>query len=179
VCVLSFARCYRRDVGRSQTNFTLTVVMPDVDCAHAVLRVRYISNKPTEPLAFHQCADISIVKSNGTSAATATAHGGTAAATAARDAMNPAPKESAAKAAMESAAKKAAGVGADNVGMAFALMDQDLGTSAPYALLGEVDITVKGLGDQSVDRTHARSLVPPHQHAPHAKHLGQMSFCSR
>jgi hypothetical protein len=45
----------------TRTNYSLTVNMPDIDCKHCVLRVRYLPNKPTEP-TFHQCSDISITK---------------------------------------------------------------------------------------------------------------------
>lgn len=44
----------------SQTNFTVAVPVPATPCDHCVLRVRYVPNKPTEPI-FHQCADVSIV----------------------------------------------------------------------------------------------------------------------
>jgi len=45
----------------AQTNYTVPVAVPDVDVAHGVLMVRYHPNKPTEPLAFRNCADIAIV----------------------------------------------------------------------------------------------------------------------
>ena len=35
--------------------------MPDIECAHCVLRIIYNPNKPTEPV-FHQCADIALVR---------------------------------------------------------------------------------------------------------------------
>jgi len=53
----------------TQTNFTITDVVPNMDCSHCVLRVRYVSNNPEEVLPnnpdaiFFQCADIRI-KSN-------------------------------------------------------------------------------------------------------------------
>lgn len=37
-----------------QTNLSVPIVMPNIDCAHCVLRVRYAPNKPTESV-FHQC----------------------------------------------------------------------------------------------------------------------------
>ena len=40
-----------------QTNLSVPIVMPNIDCAHCVLRVRYNPNKPTESI-FHQCADV-------------------------------------------------------------------------------------------------------------------------
>lgn len=40
-----------------QTNLSVPIVMPNIDCAHCVLRVRYMPNKPTESI-FHQCADV-------------------------------------------------------------------------------------------------------------------------
>jgi len=49
-----------------QTNFTITARLPSVPCAHAVIRVRYVSNNPDEVVpnnpiaAFYQCADIVI-----------------------------------------------------------------------------------------------------------------------
>jgi len=51
-------------------NMTFKVTIPNVDSAHSVIRVRYISNNPDEvvdnnPTAtFYQCADVSIVKSS-------------------------------------------------------------------------------------------------------------------
>eukprot|EP01116_Phalansterium_solitarium_P002429 TRINITY_DN1244_c1_g1_i1.p1 TRINITY_DN1244_c1_g1~~TRINITY_DN1244_c1_g1_i1.p1 ORF type:complete len:496 (+),score=191.61 TRINITY_DN1244_c1_g1_i1:69-1556(+) len=43
----------------SQTNFTVAVPVPATPCPHCTLRVRYVPNKPTEPI-FHQCADVAI-----------------------------------------------------------------------------------------------------------------------
>ena len=61
----------------TQTNFTLTVTVPNVDCEHCVLRVRYVSQNPTEDHGgsptFHQCADITVRKSDSASATPATA----------------------------------------------------------------------------------------------------------
>jgi len=50
----------------TQTNFTLSVPIPNVDCEHCVLRMRYISNNPTENdrgMIFYQCADVKVEKS--------------------------------------------------------------------------------------------------------------------
>ena len=44
-----------------QTNFSVTFMVPDVEIPHAVLRVIYAPNKPTEP-TFHQCADVTFVR---------------------------------------------------------------------------------------------------------------------
>eukprot|EP00761_Pharyngomonas_kirbyi_P003362 gb/GECH01003366.1/.p1 GENE.gb/GECH01003366.1/~~gb/GECH01003366.1/.p1 ORF type:complete len:458 (+),score=112.03 gb/GECH01003366.1/:1-1374(+) len=46
-----------------QTNFTVHANVPNIDCDHCVLRVRYVPNKPTEPV-FHNCADVSIKKTS-------------------------------------------------------------------------------------------------------------------
>lgn len=52
----------------TQTNFTIPVKVPNVDCDHCVLRVRYVSQNPTEDHGgsptFHQCADVKVVKSD-------------------------------------------------------------------------------------------------------------------
>jgi len=47
----------------SQTNFSIPVSVPDIDCTHCVIRVRYHPNKPTEPV-FHNCADVAITRSS-------------------------------------------------------------------------------------------------------------------
>ncbi|CAH1799035.1 unnamed protein product [Owenia fusiformis] len=44
-----------------QQNYTAAVVLPNIDCSHCVLRMRYQSHKPGETI-FYQCADISIKK---------------------------------------------------------------------------------------------------------------------
>lgn len=49
----------------TQTNFTVSVTVPNVDCPHCVMRMRYISNNPKEDdrgTVFYQCADISVTK---------------------------------------------------------------------------------------------------------------------
>jgi hypothetical protein len=46
----------------SQTNFTLRVAVPDIECSHCVLRLRYLSNNPLEPSAFYECADVSVAR---------------------------------------------------------------------------------------------------------------------
>ena len=50
----------------TQSNFTMTVTVPNVDCEHCVLRMRYVSHNPTEDHggspSFHQCADVKVVK---------------------------------------------------------------------------------------------------------------------
>lgn len=52
----------------TQTNFTLSVVIPNVDCEACVLRTRYISHNPTEDSGgssnFHQCADVTVKKTS-------------------------------------------------------------------------------------------------------------------
>jgi len=50
-----------------QTNYTLDVTIPRdfAQCDHCVIQVRYVSHKPEEPAAFHQCSDVRIVKSLG------------------------------------------------------------------------------------------------------------------
>ena len=60
---------YWAHLQAKQTNFSVTVMVPNITCAHCVLRVRYVANKPTEPLAFHNCADVAIVPSASTAAA--------------------------------------------------------------------------------------------------------------
>merc|ERR1712194_297279 len=56
----------------TQTNFTLNVEVPNIDCEHCVLRMRYISQNPTEDHGgsptFHQCADVSVKKGASSSA---------------------------------------------------------------------------------------------------------------
>lgn len=58
----------------TQTNFTLNVDVPNIDCEHCVLRMRYISQNPTEDHggspSFHQCADVSVRKSDSSSVVT-------------------------------------------------------------------------------------------------------------
>jgi hypothetical protein len=55
----------------TQTNFTISVPLPEGNVSdHAVIRFRYVSNKPTEPEAFYSCVDVEIV---GPSAANAVA----------------------------------------------------------------------------------------------------------
>lgn len=50
----------------TQTNFTMSVVVPNVECEHCVVRLRYLSNNPTEDhgggMIFYQCADVSVSK---------------------------------------------------------------------------------------------------------------------
>ncbi len=49
------------------TNFTIKVVIPNVDCEHCVVRLRYESQNPMEEdqgTTFHQCADVRVVKSD-------------------------------------------------------------------------------------------------------------------
>jgi len=58
--VLKRIRDYWPHNQAQQTNFTIPVQFPFVDCDACVLRVRYHPNKPTEPI-FHQCSDISLV----------------------------------------------------------------------------------------------------------------------
>eukprot|EP01006_Ploeotia_vitrea_P062653 TRINITY_DN84185_c0_g1_i1.p1 TRINITY_DN84185_c0_g1~~TRINITY_DN84185_c0_g1_i1.p1 ORF type:complete len:521 (-),score=97.91 TRINITY_DN84185_c0_g1_i1:56-1420(-) len=44
---------------RHQQNFSVPIPMPNINCPHCVMRIRYHPNKPTEPI-FHNCADIKI-----------------------------------------------------------------------------------------------------------------------
>eukprot|EP01113_Clastostelium_recurvatum_P025599 TRINITY_DN3081_c0_g1_i1.p1 TRINITY_DN3081_c0_g1~~TRINITY_DN3081_c0_g1_i1.p1 ORF type:complete len:172 (+),score=39.69 TRINITY_DN3081_c0_g1_i1:64-579(+) len=47
----------------TQTNFTISGTVPNVDCKGCVLRVRYVSNNPDEGKdsnIFYQCADVNI-----------------------------------------------------------------------------------------------------------------------
>uniref|UniRef100_A0A6B2L247 Uncharacterized protein n=1 Tax=Arcella intermedia TaxID=1963864 RepID=A0A6B2L247_9EUKA len=44
----------------SQTNFSVPVLIPAVQCDWCTLRVRYHPNKPTEPI-FHNCGDVKFV----------------------------------------------------------------------------------------------------------------------
>ncbi|XP_038062919.1 uncharacterized protein LOC119733409 [Patiria miniata] len=46
----------------NQQNYSLPVVLPDIDCSHCVLRVRYVAHKPGEKI-FYQCSDIMIKSS--------------------------------------------------------------------------------------------------------------------
>jgi hypothetical protein len=49
----------------TQTNFSMKVQVPNVDCDHCVVRLRYLSNNPTENdrgTIFYQCADVKVVK---------------------------------------------------------------------------------------------------------------------
>lgn len=43
----------------------MSVVVPNVDCEHCVVRMRYLSNNPTENdrgMIFYQCSDVSVTK---------------------------------------------------------------------------------------------------------------------
>jgi hypothetical protein len=59
----------------TQSNFSLSVTIPNLDCDQCVLRMRYVSNNPTEDHGgsptFHQCADVTVKK---TTAATVSPH---------------------------------------------------------------------------------------------------------
>lgn len=49
----------------TQTNFTVTVNVPNMDCEHCVVRMRYLSNNPTENdrgMIFYQCSDVAVTK---------------------------------------------------------------------------------------------------------------------
>ena len=51
----------------TQTNFTYPIAVPNIDCPHCVLRMRYQSQNPTENdrgTTFYQCADVAITKSD-------------------------------------------------------------------------------------------------------------------
>jgi hypothetical protein len=47
----------------TQTNFTLSVKIPDVECEQCVLRLRYAPHNPLEPEYFYQCSDVSVTSS--------------------------------------------------------------------------------------------------------------------
>lgn len=50
----------------TQTNFTMRVRIPNINSEHAVVRMRYVSQNPTENdrgMTFYQCADVKIAKS--------------------------------------------------------------------------------------------------------------------
>jgi hypothetical protein len=46
----------------AQTNFSVPILIPNMDCIWCTLQVRYHPNKPTEPI-FHNCADVAFQKS--------------------------------------------------------------------------------------------------------------------
>lgn len=49
----------------TQTNFTMRVQIPNVQCDNCVIRLRYVSQNPTENdrgMTFYQCADVKINK---------------------------------------------------------------------------------------------------------------------
>lgn len=51
----------------TQTNFTMRVQVPNVATEHGVVRLRYLSNNPTENdrgMIFYQCADVKITASS-------------------------------------------------------------------------------------------------------------------
>lgn len=51
----------------TQTNFSIKVAVPNVDCDNCVVRLRYLSQNPTENdrgTTFYQCADVKVVKSD-------------------------------------------------------------------------------------------------------------------
>jgi len=55
----------------TQTNFTIKIAVPDVDCEHGVLRLRYVSQNPSENdrgMIFYQCSDVKVVKLDAKSA---------------------------------------------------------------------------------------------------------------
>mgnify|MGYP005993811053 CR=1 FL=1 len=54
----------------TQTNFTIKVNVPNVNLDHGVMRLRYISQNPTENdrgMTFYQCADVKIVAASSNS----------------------------------------------------------------------------------------------------------------
>eukprot|EP00164_Ancoracysta_twista_P001490 GFYU01001951.1.p1 GENE.GFYU01001951.1~~GFYU01001951.1.p1 ORF type:complete len:563 (-),score=208.14 GFYU01001951.1:43-1689(-) len=61
--VLSVLPDYQAYHEWTQTNFTVSIAVPKVECSHCVFRFRYISHKPTEPI-FHQCVDVAIAQSS-------------------------------------------------------------------------------------------------------------------
>eukprot|EP00117_Sycon_ciliatum_P049155 scpid45153/ scgid34896/ len=42
-----------------QQNYTVPVVMPDIECEHCVIRARYLAHKPGETV-FYQCSDVTV-----------------------------------------------------------------------------------------------------------------------
>jgi hypothetical protein len=53
----------------TQTNFTIRVTVPNTAVEHGVMRLRYVSQNPTENdrgTTFYQCADVRIVKDSTT-----------------------------------------------------------------------------------------------------------------
>eukprot|EP01089_Gocevia_fonbrunei_P017992 TRINITY_DN599_c0_g1_i3.p1 TRINITY_DN599_c0_g1~~TRINITY_DN599_c0_g1_i3.p1 ORF type:complete len:149 (-),score=31.62 TRINITY_DN599_c0_g1_i3:43-489(-) len=60
---------YNANNMATQTNFTISGFLPDIDCDHCVLRLRYASHNPDEAVPgnpeaiFYQCSDIKIVSS--------------------------------------------------------------------------------------------------------------------
>lgn len=72
---LAWIRDYNAMGELTQTNFTRTIDVPDMECDACVLRVRYMSNNPDEDPeghgpTFYQCADVKFVSSSDTPAAT-------------------------------------------------------------------------------------------------------------
>ena len=128
----------------TQTNLTLKIVLPNVDCPHAVLRVRYISNKPTEPLSFHQCADITIASTPDPVPARGTALPRLSTPATTISATRPATPEVSVSRGRRPSPPPPGPVA--SVGAVFALVDRsdsdDLaaGTGSPYAELGVVDL---------------------------------------
>lgn len=58
----------------TQSNFSLSVTVPNLDCDQCVMRLRYLSNNPTEGnTLFHQCADVTVKKVDTTSVVPAAA----------------------------------------------------------------------------------------------------------
>ena len=54
----------------TQTNFTMRIVVPSQAVDHGVLRLRYVSQNPTENdrgTTFYQCADVKVVAGDATS----------------------------------------------------------------------------------------------------------------
>ena len=60
----------------TQSNFSLSVTIPNLDCDQCVLRMRYVSNNPTEDHGgsptFHQCADVTVKKTESKTATVST-----------------------------------------------------------------------------------------------------------
>ncbi|XP_033113309.1 uncharacterized protein LOC117113913 [Anneissia japonica] len=48
-----------------QRNYSIPIMIPNIDCPHCVIRLRYLSHKPSEHI-FYQCADVKISKASNT-----------------------------------------------------------------------------------------------------------------
>ncbi|XP_046346789.2 uncharacterized protein LOC124127434 [Haliotis rufescens] len=62
LAVVSDKYVYAQD---HQRNYTVVVSVPDMECDHCVIRVRYNAHKPGEN-TFYQCTDVRVTKTQGT-----------------------------------------------------------------------------------------------------------------